>query len=101
MSRSDLEDLFLQVPVIPRPRTYNSAGGFINASALDPQTFRRWFRFKQEHLKQLKDGLRIPPGHAERAGCRRAWRGDPSHDTATARLSELVVRPRTSVWVAN
>ncbi|KAL3246214.1 hypothetical protein MRX96_057830 [Rhipicephalus microplus] len=60
MSRSDLEDLFFEVPVIPRPRTYKSAGGVINASALDPQTFLRWFRLEQEHLKQLKDGLRIP-----------------------------------------
>ncbi|KAL3260994.1 hypothetical protein MRX96_046202 [Rhipicephalus microplus] len=60
MSRSDLEDLFFKVPVIPRPRTYKSTGGFINASALDPQTFLGWFRFEQEHLKQLKDGLRIP-----------------------------------------
>lgn len=59
-SWSDLKGLFFEVPAIPRPRAYKSAGGFINASALDPQTFLRWFRFEQEHLEQLKDGLRIP-----------------------------------------
>ncbi|KAH7964050.1 hypothetical protein HPB51_027712 [Rhipicephalus microplus] len=59
MSWSDLEDLFLDVSAIPRPRTYKSAGGFINASALDLQTFRRWFRLDQDHRKQLKDGLHI------------------------------------------
>ncbi|KAH7955737.1 hypothetical protein HPB52_003420 [Rhipicephalus sanguineus] len=60
MSWSDLEDLYLIVPWEPRPRTYKSASGLINASALDPQTFRRWFRFEQEHLKPLTEGLRIP-----------------------------------------
>ncbi|KAH8026682.1 hypothetical protein HPB51_024178 [Rhipicephalus microplus] len=60
MSWSDLEDIFLEVPAIPRPRTFKSAGGFINTSTLDPLTFLRWFRFDQEHLKQLKDDLRNP-----------------------------------------
>lgn len=39
MSWSDLEDLFLVVPWELRPRTYKSASGLINGSALDPQTF--------------------------------------------------------------
>ncbi|KAL1444752.1 hypothetical protein MTO96_029633 [Rhipicephalus appendiculatus] len=60
MSWSDLEDLLLVVPWEPRTRTYKSASGLLNASALDPQTFRRWFRFEQDHVKQLTEGLRIP-----------------------------------------
>ncbi|KAH7968148.1 hypothetical protein HPB52_006075 [Rhipicephalus sanguineus] len=59
MSWSDLEDLYLIVPWEPRPRTYKSASGLINASALDPQTFRRWFRFEQEHLKPLTEVRKV------------------------------------------
>ncbi|KAL1447872.1 hypothetical protein MTO96_044200 [Rhipicephalus appendiculatus] len=97
MSWSDLEDLFLVVPWEPRPRTYKSASGLLNASALDPQTFRRWFRFEQEHVKQLTEGLRIPQVVRSAQGV--AASGEEALlMTTTFVVPKPVAQHRTAVW---